>query len=85
MYLHPTQNRPSLLIFKMSPFSNYYCTETMYWKRKVIANRANCVDMGNNRKIESFRKYTMGFSKQMCHDGKGIMLTLIDSLGHNPC
>lgn len=30
-------------------------------------------------------KYTMGFSKQMCHDGKGIMLTLIDSLGHNPC
>lgn len=41
--------------------------------------------MGNNRKIESFRKYTMGFSKQMCHDGKGIMLTLIDSLGHNPC
>lgn len=83
-----------------------YTKQTMYWKRKVIANRANCVDTGNNGKIESFRKYTMGicvmngrimvlfillekytmgFSKQMCHDGKGIMLTLIDSLGHNPC
>lgn len=45
-----------------------YTKQTMYWKRKVIANRANCVDTGNNRKIESFRKYTMGFSKQMCHE-----------------
>lgn len=63
-------------------------------KGKVITERLNHLENrvflnrwggNNNGPFYTFRKYTMDFFEQMGHDGKGIMLTLTDILGHNSC
>lgn len=41
-----------------------------------------CHEWENNGSFYTYRKIYHGFLQT---DVKGIMLTLIDSLGHNPC